>query len=103
MPDPGFIEFKAAGERHTRHDAARLIPRRMAVAAGANSGDQIAATLDQYFGGRRTAGRGNQYGDATRGRRQTHFRYEAHCLPDRSFSLRKEYQVGRGLASLRPV
>jgi hypothetical protein len=62
-----------------------------------------AATLDQYFGGRRTAGRGNQYGDATRGRRQTHFRYEAHCLPDRSFSLKKEYQVGRGLASLRPV
>jgi hypothetical protein len=75
----------------------------VAVAASSNRVDQISAALDQYFGGRRTAGRGNQYGDATRGRRQTHFRYEAHCLPDRSFSLKKEYQVGRGLASLRPV
>jgi hypothetical protein len=45
MPDLGFVEIKAAGERHGQYRVARLIPRRMTIAAGANSGDQISAAL----------------------------------------------------------
>ena len=79
-------ELKAARKRHSLYRVARLIPRRMAIAAGANSSDQIAAALDQCCAQGLSAGRSYQDGNVTRGCLCD----EAHRLPDRSFLLKKE-------------